>query len=569
MGIASRRLAHAAVLTFFVAGALSAGCTTSWTEDNSCLAHGCGVHGRCELQGDGAVCVCEPGHTGERCTECAAGYEDKNLRGVCLPTCAAADVCGPHSGCTNDLGRPLCYCAAGYAMREGRCVWSGGPLDPDFFEPALGKWSVHGVATIHPDIPQELVRSSLGWARFAGNGGIVQSFDMPTYADAEPLALALRGAGPWGTVRGRYFVSFGGRLLDVQVPTPSNSRWSQRICLGDQAYGRRLELGIGARTFGVVRRGSWEDGFLDRAEIIPSADCAAPGEVKNGDFESGSWAGNDVSVERSTGLLSLTSLCGSFPSPPSMTTSVSVPEALERPALGFRIVDTLFIPAMSVTLDGVPIGSFRGTAKEAPASICLPRWTRGLAFDLGVTLTPCVDKGSVRLDDFVLFSDPSCADEAVIDGGFEQDALISPWHAADPETFRIVKDREGHSGSRYAELRSPGCLAATLSSSSLTAPTRADGVSGGLGLKLWHRFHPQPSGGPWPIVRVGQLVASIGPPALTSEWTPQVFCLIPGSWGHRVDFSVELPQQDFCSFAEAKLDLDDVTIDVDSTCPAD
>src|SRR5262249_18849147 len=109
----ARILRRAAVPIVFAATILGA-CTTIPAETTSCLYSGCGVHGHCEPRGDTAVCVCDPGHIGPSCSECAPGFQDENHNGSCLEDCTRT-ACPAHSRCSTASGRALCACVAGYS----------------------------------------------------------------------------------------------------------------------------------------------------------------------------------------------------------------------------------------------------------------------------------------------------------------------------------------------------------------------------------------------------------------------------------------------------------------------
>ncbi|MDX9720149.1 MAG: clostripain-related cysteine peptidase, partial [Myxococcota bacterium] len=76
----------------------------------------CGARGRCDDGSGAAVCACDQGYAGLRCQSCAEGYQDNDLNGVCLPGCARVSLgCSGHGVCNDSSGDVLCACDPGYA----------------------------------------------------------------------------------------------------------------------------------------------------------------------------------------------------------------------------------------------------------------------------------------------------------------------------------------------------------------------------------------------------------------------------------------------------------------------
>jgi len=56
------------------------------------------------------------GYSGASCNTCAAGYQDNDSNGTCLPTCATAGLtCDPGTSCSDASGVATCGCAPGWA----------------------------------------------------------------------------------------------------------------------------------------------------------------------------------------------------------------------------------------------------------------------------------------------------------------------------------------------------------------------------------------------------------------------------------------------------------------------
>lgn len=85
------------------------------TCEAACTATACGTHGTCTDVTGQSACVCLPGYTGMTCAACATGFQDANQDGTCEPTCATAmRDCGAGGTCSETSGTPTCQCAVGY-----------------------------------------------------------------------------------------------------------------------------------------------------------------------------------------------------------------------------------------------------------------------------------------------------------------------------------------------------------------------------------------------------------------------------------------------------------------------
>ncbi|OJY18457.1 MAG: hypothetical protein BGO98_32500 [Myxococcales bacterium 68-20] len=583
--ISGKKVAAASVLL----GMLVA-CTSIPEAEPSCANDGCGPHGTCTFVGDSESCVCEAGYSGPTCADCAPGFQDIDGNGLCAGSCADL-ACGAHERCSEVSGRPLCDCVVGYTRTdEGVCVFTGGPVDPSFDNPQPNGWATRGAARIEVGNPSD-VAGGRGWARFGGLGEVFQSFEMPSYADAEPLALELERActrmGSCGSMRGPLSIAFDDRLTDhwlfVGQKGPPET---VQVCLGERAFGRKLTFGLRAYpSLDGADFGRPQDALIGRAQFVPSVACAAPGTVKNGDFEAGDWkiAGAHEGVpgatfveENGTRLARLESVCAPDQPPISgnIVTSISIPEALEQPAIAFSLDGTLG-GRTRVSLDGRTIGVVPGSGAREKAVVCLPASSSGFAFELRVDAE--ADCGSrkrnvVRVDDFVVTSDPSCvADETVINGGFERTGVVA-WNAEPPgpETAVVIQDpARAHSGTAYLELRASCSFRIAIGHWTGLVPPRPPDAGGGPAVKLWYRLPSESN----VDVRAGDTYmpepAHRLAPATT--WTERVVCLPSHSWGRPTGLRIELfPSGNAVEGCmPGQLELDDISIALDPSCPLD
>ncbi|MBX3206381.1 MAG: hypothetical protein KF764_15010 [Labilithrix sp.] len=556
-----------------VAGVLAA-CSNVPETRPTCLETGCGPHGTCSITGPTPVCECEIGYTGPVCATCAPGFQDEDGNGFCAGSCAGV-ACGAHERCNELAGRPVCGCVVGYSRtEEGRCAFTGGPVDPSFTDPEPNGWATSGGAKIEIGNPTD-VRGGRGWARISGLGEVFQSFEMPTFADAEPLALELELAcsriGECSSVEHVYSIAFDDRLLDRYLPrSVEGTPEVVSYCLGEQAFGRLLRFGL--RTYPApgtegseVSHYRRSDAFFGRAQFVPSPACPAPGTVKNGDFEAEPLGppkpGVDLIEENGNRSARLTTHCGQ--SQGKMETSISVPTTatLPRPALAFSLGGSA---TTEVHLDGHLIGLVPPVGAEKRAVVCLPEWSRGHALDLTVGVEGVQEcapgtSRSVRVDDFVVVSDPSCVDETVPNGGFERPGGAL-WTGRTLGGRRVVRNaKAAHSGEAYLEISADARMR------SASAPLRAPGATGGAALKFWYRL-PRPASA-WISVGRTYWENPVSPPP-SEAWSPLSVCLPRHSWGRTVDIEIYAQPADADGVAlAAALDLDDLEIAPDPSCP--
>lgn len=85
-------------------------------ENESCSEGFCNGRGECDDSEGTAVCNCFDEYKGEKCEECADGYQDNDDDGACRETCETADLsCEAPSVCRDDSGTAECDCEYGYA----------------------------------------------------------------------------------------------------------------------------------------------------------------------------------------------------------------------------------------------------------------------------------------------------------------------------------------------------------------------------------------------------------------------------------------------------------------------
>jgi hypothetical protein len=84
-------------------------------EPLDCRDDPCGSRGECSDSAAGAVCLCEPQYVGNRCTNCADGFQDNDNDGICREACGVAPLaCVGRRVCSDATGLARCACPNGY-----------------------------------------------------------------------------------------------------------------------------------------------------------------------------------------------------------------------------------------------------------------------------------------------------------------------------------------------------------------------------------------------------------------------------------------------------------------------
>jgi len=481
--------------------------------------------------------------------------------------------CGAHERCEDTSGVAICGCVVGYKREaaDAKCTWNGGPDDPTFSS-ATSNWKVKANASID---------ASIGVARLRGDGAVSQAFDMPSFADAEPLAMEIQAGckGQCGNITGSLMaVSMGDRAIDLTLPTQGLA--PRRVCLGDRAYGRTVSLAVTTFSPATTLAGPDEDAMIDSIRFVAAPECPAPGEVANADFEkSGGWTTGGTGItEVASGLGTNGSRAGRLVATgcekPNLATTISVPEGLARPALAFSFRGTRDREG-SVSLDNKPIASLRGTGAFEQAVVCLPEWTRGFAHALRITAgerySACNLPGvnEVIIDDFKIVSSDSCSPApSVVDGGFERSfGASSSWFegVTDGASVAVIRGdvASARSGSSLLQLSTFTCSRQIIADQTVSAPARPVAGGGGPALKFWYRV-VNGGAGIVPMISVGPNFDSLPNAAI---WTERKLCMPASSWGRSQYLGFSLSAQ--TGSCSASLQVDDVSVAIDPGCPAD
>ncbi len=541
----------------------------------------CGVNGQCVDEASGPRCACVAPYTGPTCAACLPGHQDHDGDGVCAPDCATANLtCGAREQCDDASGLAQCTCSVGFvAPADGgsACEWAPTPRDPGLNTSEPG-WTATGL-TWTPLAPGHLNVGLASWTAMQlcdPAARMSQQVTLPPAPFSEPLALSvtLRRSAAQFPLSDFFLVRLGRDTRSLYL----EDLWAtRRVCLGEGALGTsELQLLPSLCSSSV----SWAVD-VDDVRIAPAANCPAPGQLTNGDFEAdagwtrfagtGGTAAITGVLDGGQGLrLTVANQCSLASA--SNTMSVPLAATLPNPALRFEVRGSGVTP-LSLLVDDEVIARVRGTGHRETQTVCLPDWLHGRAGRLGLQLSwegsavcATATPTSFELDGLTLVSAPECHD-APLDPGFERASLDGPWLATG--TASVVADAgAAHGGEHFASLsiNSP-CLA-----TSVTQTVRIPEPVGvaGPALRFWFR---RPTAGntaarldltvgqsPWRSVSVNT----------SATWAQRTICLPASHYGASLTVSfTAVGAGGTCAntFPPVRFDVDDVEVTADVTCP--
>jgi len=79
-----------------------------------CKADSCSGHGQCDATAGFPQCICSAGYQGEKCEQCADGYQDNDNDGTCLAACGELGPGCVDGQCLDASGEAVCVCDYGY-----------------------------------------------------------------------------------------------------------------------------------------------------------------------------------------------------------------------------------------------------------------------------------------------------------------------------------------------------------------------------------------------------------------------------------------------------------------------
>ena len=516
-----------------------------------------------------------------------------------------ADCTAAHEHCaTGDQGLRTCECVAGYADGGAGCAWAGVVQDPGFQDAA--RWQTTGDARIVSDAPGAVEPGEVQYnlSALCNLGVVSQTFDMPTYARAEPLVVevSLRNAyDPMTFDQILAGLGVGGGWSPINAPTGTGFR-TVRLCLGEGGYapagtaGRGAPVTLSLAPFAKSLRCPAPSASLafDHVAIVPArpGECAAPGLTPNGDAEADT-GGYTFTVAGASGLAQGGYVAG-LGSGGSRAARILLARRCDiaRVAVAINVPTAATTPSPALELywgatDGALIGGFfqpvvgtfnyplslpRPDGAARTTRICLPTFLRGqttsfqLSLDGGAGACGTVVDRELWLDDVKVVNDPACgAGDALADPGFEAAPDLHPVQAVPPRwDARPIASPTAHGGSGVLELsNSERCIGPIYTFAPIVPPTSG---TAGPALKFWHTMpvNPvsfvvvQPLGSPGSMLAEG------------TGWQERVVCLdrVYSGRPHLVRVVMDGGAGTCGPFGGVeRAFLDDATVTTDPSCP--
>lgn len=357
-------------------------------------------------------------------------------------------------------------CAVGYAFEAGGCVWSGGTLDSGFQDDAIWTATAGAVITTnHPGFDGDVGAAVWDAAAIAAAATVAQTVDMPSYGEAEPLVLQLHvltSCGACAALEPAVGINDKWRKLQFEAGV-----WTEnRLCLGESAYGGSVDVVLGNYS---LNADVGDELAIDGVSIEPAIadECPAPGGVRDPTFDTAtSWAfAGDGTAERAT--LEAGNMAAYLS---ASTTSVRSTGRLSVPSVGLKGLRFTYRGAyagrLSVRLDDHLLGTAGDTdaSDDTMVTLCLPEWSRGLAWDVTFETVPGASTATYWVDDIALVGSCTEADVAIYNADFEvPESYVSQWYGrAEGAASARIAATGGRNASLGAALSLTGCGTAEL-----------------------------------------------------------------------------------------------------------
>lgn len=502
--------------------------------------------------------------------------------------CDTDGDCGAHEVCdaTSGPGR-VCICAPAYEDNGSGCAFAGAPLAPGFDDPA--PWMTSGGAVLDPtadppatggDDPGEVTWSG---GAICDGSRVLQTFTMPPYGRAEPLAFQVTYRGESETFEARPQLALNEHW--VRLPRRFDF-FTQSICLGEAGFGGDVEFRVDGHSGFCPAFDAADMLVVDRFEVVRAEDaeleCPAPGFVLDGDFEGDGTAWipiGDASVQDGIGQsgtraarLQTTTLCV----PAFMTGVASLPVSTSMPnqALRFFWNGTTGRVLQVQAADGF-VADLTASGEATVSTVCLPPHSQGLAraitFALPIINGPCSDADSrdFVVDTVEVVSEAECGDDPyLLDGDFElavTGTVPGSWSFGGGGPRGTVGVVAGNAQSGDASLHFTAQQTCAFLSARATIVTPKPDPTGGPALKYFYRvddnpetsLESRPGNGPLPEGAAGYVEETVClDPVLATQPQELVFTM------QRVG-PCDVP------FPEEEAFIDNVRVATDAACPSE
>ncbi|MBX5481333.1 MAG: hypothetical protein IRZ16_05725 [Myxococcaceae bacterium] len=570
-------------------GVLCESCATGYQDNDGdsicqpgCALAGldCGAHGSCTDTSGTAVCACAEGYTGADCRSCAAGFQDHDGDGTCMPDCSTAALdCSGHGGCDDSSGTSVCACTQGYAGPTCSACADG-------YQDHDGNGSCTPACDAIACDEHQLCDDSTGTARCecapgfgapedGGAGcefqGIVQdptfTSDPPVWtvsADAGWVDPGAPGLGEPGSANLAPDAACSHDRIEQEMEVPPLSA-SGPLRLSWSATGDCPSAGDPAMAFDDV----W---------IAPDPSCPNPGEVSNGDFEGTSgWVLSSASIQPNIGA---NGSHGLVLEPPASCDQAVATGSLSIPTTGANALQLRYGGLAGNEAD-ISLADWklahlvaRGGGVMETVTLCLPTVFKGAAprLELKVPVMPGICNSIPRrfyFDDLALVNDPTCsADDNVVNGSFERTDPALGWYLSLPpvsgSSVGVLETTtsEAKVGARSLHMKLLTPCAHATASTVITVATPQNGA--GPAVKYWYRMQGTQS----PLKPIiGSLTFAKVP--FTTTWTARTECLAPSMAGMPLEFGFDAMVGGGCALSiSEEVFIDDIQSTTDASCPA-
>ncbi|MBW2687747.1 MAG: hypothetical protein JRE19_17810 [Deltaproteobacteria bacterium] len=501
--------------------------------------------------------------------------------------CDTDDDCGAHEVCDTSSGPGrVCVCAPAYEDNGSGCAFAGAPLAPGFDDPA--PWTTSGGAVLDATATGSDDPGEVTWSGEAicDGSGVSQTFAMPPYGRAEPLAFEITHRNNRESSDARPQIG----IKEAWSRLPRRFEFfTQSICLGEAGFGGDVEFRIEGHSVFCPSSETSDELIVDRFEVVRAEDvgleCPDPGFVLDGDFDGDGTAWTplvNASVQDGVGQngtraarLQTATLCSAA----FMTGVASLPVSTSMPnqALRFFWNGTTGRVLQVRAADGV-VADLTASDQATVSIVCLPPYTQGLARDVTFAL-PFTQAGTDQLcsdpdiRDFVVdtvevVSEAECGDDPyLLDGDFElaaTDTVPGGWRLGGADTRGTVGVVTGNAQSGDASLRFTAHEECFFLSARATMVVPKPDATGGPAVKYFYQLdnnpgttlESQPGNGPLPDVTAG--------------FVEETVCLDPALATQPLELGFTMLRNGTCGTpSEEEAFVDNVRVTTDAACPSE